>query len=311
VRFSVAAGGLGTDNFRGGPARWETLLALQQSEHARRPLPLDPPRLVAIDVDGTLLRSDSSLSPATIEAVMQAQQHDIRVVLASARPPRGIRDLCRQLNLTSYQINHNGALIYDPVAHSVVGHRALAGAVARAVLEVARRVDPSVDLGVEIVEKLYTEQGARRLRGHPATGASAPPVSSLYSLLDQPVTKILILGEAGALGQIQMYLAEKMARHVALAFSHQYLLQVVAVGVDKATALGRVAKHYGLVADQVVAIGDAPNDIPMMRWAGLSVAVANAWTDVRQAADFIVPGNDQDGVAVAIAKHVLANPPSA
>lgn len=269
-------------------------------------MPLEAPRLVAIDVDGTLLGSDSSLSAATAAAIQQAQQAGIRVVLASARPPRGIRELCRQMKLTSYQINHNGALIYDPVGHQVVGHRALPGPVARAVLEVARRVDPRVDLGVEVVDKLYTEQGARRLRDHPAAGVANAPVSSLHGLLKEPITKVLILGEPGSLGQIQMILLDKLARRVALAFSHQYLLQVVAGGVDKAVALAKVAEHYGLTADQVVAIGDAPNDIPMMQWAGLSIAVANAWSDVRRAADFIVPSNDEDGVAVAIRKHVLS-----
>lgn len=268
-------------------------------------MPVESPRLVAIDVDGTLLRSDSSLSGATAAAIEQVQQAGIRVVLASARPPRGIRDLCRRLKLSSYQINHNGALIYDPVAHQVVGHKALSPAVARAVLDVARRVDPRVDLGVEVIDKLYTEQGAKRLREHPATGAANAPVSSLHGLLDQPITKVLVLGEAGSLGQIQMILLDKLARRVALGFSHQYLLQVVAGGVDKAVALAKVAEHYGLTADQVVAIGDAPNDIPMMQWAGLSVAVANAWSDVRRAADFIVPSNDEDGVATAIVKHVL------
>jgi len=75
--------------------------------------------------------------------------------------------------------------------------------------------------------------------------------------------------------------------------------------VNKATALAKVAGYYGIAQDRVMAIGDAPNDVPMLKWSGLGIAVANGWEDVRRAADFVVASNDDDGVAEAIRKHLL------
>jgi hypothetical protein len=92
---------------------------------------------------------------------------------------------------------------------------------------------------------------------------------------------------------------------VAFSCSHLRLLQVVAGRVDKADALATVAEFYGIDPDRVLAIGDAPNDLGMIRWAGLGVAMQNAWDEVRAAAHFIVPSNEHAGVAHAFRKYVL------
>jgi hydroxymethylpyrimidine pyrophosphatase-like HAD family hydrolase len=127
----------------------------------------------------------------------------------------------------------------------------------------------------------------------------------LEPVLDEPVTKIFMTGEPHELAHIQMTLHEKLRARVSFATSHLKLLQVVAEGVDKAVGLARVAGMYDVPAQSVMAIGDAPNDLGMFKWAGLAVAVKNAWRDVLKAAHFAVPSNDEDGVGEAIRRFAL------
>ncbi|MCC7146132.1 MAG: HAD family phosphatase [Phycisphaeraceae bacterium] len=271
-----------------------------------RPLPADPPLLVAIDMDGTLLRSDDTLSQATITAVQQVTELGVKVVLATARPPRSVAAIERQLGLDTLQINHNGALIYDPRAGRPLYHHPLNASLARQLIAVARKIDPSLAVGIDVVDQFHSDgNAAAALRREPCVGYQDQPLGSLDKVLQSPVTKVLFLGQPDSLGRLQMLLADKSAAKVTMAFTHQHLLQIMAAGVDKAAALAKVAEHYGIARDRVMAIGDAPNDVPMLLWAGLAVAMGNAWDDARRAAHFVAPDNNADGVAAALRRHVL------
>lgn len=283
-------------------------------DHDDRPLPVHRIDLVAIDVDGTLLGPDGSISPATVAAVRDVVAAGKRVVLATARPPRGIVRLCQTLGLTSLQVNHNGALIYDPVSRQVAFHQPLAGPLARQVIEVVRRHDPTAAVGVEVVDRLWldrpTTQAVDRVAQEPSltmTGVSTagPGQDGLEQALQGQVTKVMALGEAGPLASIQQELAQRGRGRVSFAFSHMRLLQIVHAQADKARALQRVCDHYGIAASAVMAIGDAPNDLPMMRWAGLAMAVGDAWDVVKAAAHLVVGPSGGDGVAAALRRHVL------
>jgi Cof subfamily protein (haloacid dehalogenase superfamily) len=274
-------------------------------EHDEQPLPVGSIEMVAIDVDGTLLRGDGNVSAANVAALRAAVAAGKRVVLATARPPRGVAVLCERLGLTSLQVNHNGALIFDPVSRQPVFHQPLAGALARQVIDVARRHDPSLAIGVEVIDRFNTDRMDTQLGAERSLDLSNADVSGLDEPLRGEVTKLMMIGDTGKLGAIQDELGTRGKGRVGFAFSHMRLLQVVHAKATKADALERVVAHYGLTASQVMAIGDAPNDLPMLRWAGLGVAVANAWQTVRSAARLVVPSNDDDGVAYAIRRHML------
>ncbi len=121
----------------------------------------------------------------------------------------------------------------------------------------------------------------------------------------RPVTKIFMTGKTAVLSEIQFALQSRLAGQVGFAISHLRLLQIVRAGVDKAPCLAKIAEHYGVPRQRVMAIGDAPNDLGMLQWAGLSIAVRNGWRDVRQAAHFVVASNNEDGVAEAIEQYAL------
>lgn len=265
-----------------------------------------PIRMVAIDLDGTLLRSDKRLSLRTARAIQQARQRGVRVVLASARPPRSVRDIYRHLDLDTLQINYNGALVHDPHRRRNLFHQPLSPKLASRIARLARRLDPDIVVSVEILDKWYTDRVDDSLMTETARFQSPDFIGPLTSFLHVPVTKLMLLAPPARLEPVRQAIREKFRGHVEILISDDYLLQVVRAGVDKALALDRVAQLYGIEPDQVMAIGDAPNDLGMLRWAGLGVAVDNAWPMVRDVAKAVVPSNDQDGVAVALEQFVLA-----
>lgn len=273
-----------------------------------QPLPLDEMKMAAIDVDGTLLRSDGKISAATVAAIREAVRAGKKVVLATARPPRGVLAICRHLGLTGPHVLHNGALVHDVLEGKTLLHIPLPGALARQVIEVARRHDPQVSIGVEVVDRFYTDRLDTQLGAEPSLDLSNVDSAHLEQVLSGEVTKVMMLGDAGRLGATQDELAVRGKGRLGFAFSHMRLLQVVHHMASKAEALDRLAKAWGIAPSSVMAIGDAPNDLPMLRWAGLGVAVVNAWDSVKAAAKLVVPGQDEDGVAYAIRQHLL-NPP--
>jgi len=269
-------------------------------------LPMGPVEMIALDLDGTLLRSDNTLSAASIAAVREAIGLGVRVVIATGRPPRAAIDIHRQLGLDTLMIAHNGAVVTDPATGKILLHRPLEAGLARRVVELARLVDPSLALGVEVLDQLHTDTISDRHRKEPTLGTPRGHREDLAAILDDFVTKVVLLGEPATLHAVQERLARAMDGEIAFAYSHERLLQVVRHDVDKARALSRVAKYYRIPKARVMAVGDAPNDLGMLRWAGLAVAPRNGWGVVRKAAHFVVAANDEDGVARAIRQYALA-----
>ena len=288
-----------------------------------RPLSADPIGLVAVDLDGTLLRSDGSICAPSAEAIVDAAEKGVKVVLCSGRSPQSMLRIYDALGLNTWMIAHNGAMIVDPVSKQVSGDETLASTLARQTVEIGRGVAPNVAVGFYIGDQCYTDTVRSRARkaALAAVGTDKPaveadtgtvaaademsdPAGKLSEVLEQPVTKVMFVGESDVLGGIQMALQARLAEQVEFAFSDLRLLQVVRRGVDKATAVERVAAHYGVSRQGVMAIGDAPNDIGMLRWAGMGIALNNAWDDVRRAAHFVCPSNDHAGVAEAFKKYV-------
>lgn len=269
-----------------------------------KPLSSESIGLVAVDLDGTLLRADNSISVASAEAIGEAMRRGVKVVIASGRAPRHVRQIASALGIQTWQVVHNGALVVDPTRNAFVFHLPMPPELAQAVVRLGRQFDPRVAIGVELVDRCVSERPNADLSigvGGPPPGAGAVDEATKF-----PVTKIMMAGPPELLGGIQLALMERLPGQVSFAFSHMRLLQVSHGQADKATALARVAAHYHVPRQGVLAIGDAPNDLGMLRWAGLSIAVDSEWSDVRRAAHFIAPANDQDPVAWALRKYVLA-----
>ena len=271
-----------------------------------KPLSAEPIELVSIDLDGTLLRPDGTVGARSAAALEAATAAGLKVVLNTGRAPRGIRAVYHALGLKTFVITHNGALVTDPChGDAIIEHITLPGAVAWQAIGIARREAPKVSVGVDVLGRCITDNADPRVFAE-RTLVDRPVVAARFDVcMSKPVTKLLLVGDADELGGVQMALLEQLKGQISFAFSHQSLLQVVSPRADKGAGLATVARYYRVPQQRVMAIGDAPNDLPMLRWAGLSVAMGNGWHDARQTAQFVVASNDDDGVAEAIRRYVL------
>ena len=257
--------------------------------------------LVAIDLDGTLLTSDNMVSPATMAIVETLKgRKTVHVVLATARPPRSTHRFYEQLQLDTPMINYNGALVHDPPSQRVLLHKPLGAELARGIAEMARGDYPDVLVSAEVLDRWYTDRLDESYVTQ--TGLLFKPnvVAPMEEWLDQPVTKLLLLGDGDRISELGRRIATKFRYDVQVSQTDRELLQIAHPTASKAEALKTVAGEFGVTREQVMAIGDNANDVDMLRWAGIGVAMANAPEEVLAVADYVTDHNDADGVAKAI-----------
>lgn len=259
-------------------------------------------RLIAIDIDGTLLRMDKRLSKHTIATIGQVRRRGVKVMLATARPPRSTIPIHAALGLDTPIINYNGALIHDPVRNRTLRHVAIDGGIALRLILTARRVDPQLAVHADILDRWCTDRPP-----DPETVRNQMPdfIGPIEAFTTSPVTKLLLGTRMGGEEELCDLIASKFARHVSCRICDDGILQVQHKRVDKAEALSLIAHTSNFRPEQVMAIGDAGNDVGMLRWAGLGVAMGNAFPVAQRAADVVVPSNDEEGVAHAIERFVL------
>lgn len=231
----------------------------------------------------------------------------MQIVFATARPPRSVRSYYKQLKLQTPQINYNGALIWDEAHRQILRHTPLNQAVARKVIKFARRQYKDLLVSVEILDKWYTDHYSDMPEYATETSKHFTPdfIGPLEAFLRVPVTKLMLLGQPVWIEQLEKLLPKEFGAAITHTRSDPHLLQIMAPGIDKGRALAEVATLLKVPAAAVMAIGDAPNDLDMLRWAGWPVAVANAWPGVKTAVRHVTASNDEDGVALAIEKFVL------
>lgn len=274
--------------------------------------PLPRYDLLALDLDGTLLRSDKKLVMYDAVAIKEAMRRGVKVVLATARPPRSSRPIHQRLGLDTPLINYNGALIHDVDQNEHVFHQPLSSKTARQVIERARSIEPGVVVGIEVLDKWYTDHDDPAFQTATAKRFKPDYVGPLDVPLSKPVTKLMLLFHAAQLRPVRDAITSDFGDLAAFPESDATIIQVVHRRVDKAVALARVAAGLGVVPSRVCAIGDAPNDAGMLKWAGLGCAVASSFGCVREAADIILEHtNDERAVGLAIERYVLGDDPVA
>jgi Cof subfamily protein (haloacid dehalogenase superfamily) len=259
-------------------------------------------RLIAIDLDGTLLDSQKRVSDRTADA-LRCLPRDVRVVIASARPPRSVRHIYRSLNLDTWQINYNGALVWDEPSSGIVMHTPMDGALAARIIAEARGLYPDVLVSCEILDRWHTDRFDPSYTTETGKLFQPDVVAPVEEFCNQPVTKLMLLGDAPTISRLQSILSRHA--HVSVIRSDPDLLQIMHPAASKAAALRHVADHYGIPMANVLAIGDAPNDIPMLQAAGVAVAMDNAHAEVKAVADWIAPSNDDHGVHATLQRYGL------
>ncbi|MGB2923133.1 MAG: HAD family hydrolase [Mycobacterium sp.] len=260
------------------------------------------PEVIATDVDGTLLDDDENVSPRTRAAVRAVVDGGATFVLATGRPPRWVRPIVDQLGFAPMAVCANGAVIYDPSTDRIVSARSLSADVLGELAEIATRVIPGAGLAVERVGRSAHDAATPQFVSSPGyEHAWLNPDNtevSIQDLLSAPAIKLLI--RKG--GATSADMAAELAKHIGLQGDITYstnngLVEIMPLGVSKATGIEELTRPLGVAAADVVTFGDMPNDVPMLSWAGLGVAMGNAHPDAVAAADEVTTTNVKDGVA--------------
>jgi hydroxymethylpyrimidine pyrophosphatase-like HAD family hydrolase len=253
------------------------------------------PRLIATDLDGTIVNHDGSVSARVVQALSAAMDSGVRVVFVTGRPPRWMHEVAEATGHNGVGICANGAFVYDMQTEDVLETFAMSAAVALDAAHRLREVLPGAAFAVE-TEHGFGREPEYRYRWDVIAAAGVGPLSGLIS---GDVAKLLVRDDAVP-GDDMLRIAEPVLSGV-VEVTHSdvtdSLLELSALGVTKGSTLARLANQWGISQDEVVAFGDMPNDVDMLQWAGRGYAVGDAHPLVLDVADERAPSIDEDGVA--------------
>lgn len=284
-----------------------------------------PVRLLALDLDGTLLNSRGQLSERNRLALQEARKHGVRVAIVTGRRFRDARPIALEIGLDVPVISHNGALTKHARTLETVNASLLPLDAAREVLRVGREEgfdamvsDDPVGKGVLVYDRISEGNNAlsryiawsRRLHGEEAED-SVRRVDSLEDYLDHDPVHISFSGSCATMSTMRQRLIDAIGDAIKV-FSTEYqkqdftLLDVLHPEASKGVGVAAAAAEYGLTREELMAIGDNYNDLEMLRYAGTGILMGNADPSLRDHGDFhVTASNDEDGVAVAIEEFIL------
>ena len=264
------------------------------------------PRLIATDLDGTLLRSDGSVSERTRRVLAAVEAAGVEVVFVTARPPRWLHDLADVVGAHGVVIAANGAFLYDVRSRNVIRHHSLEPDLVDALVGELREAVPGIAFAAErhTGAVMEPEYAAPRPQGVPTDAVILP----IERRDDVPIGKLLAVQRSWDPERFLATVVQIVGDRANVAFSGaRGLAEINARGVTKAAALIRWSAERGVDPERVWAFGDMPNDLPMLRWAGRAFAVANAHPDVLAVVDTVCRSNDDDGVADTLETLLLSS----
>lgn len=266
-----------------------------------------PAGLIGLDFDGTLLRSDKTVSDRTRTALRRAAEAGWLIVGATGRPPEMADEIVAVVPELTHIVCNNGTLTRHARTGEVIDQRAMSAEIATWGAQVARSVSADVGLVIDHVEGEQSwEQGFEKLVFSPPRGK---PVLDAAGEISGEVRKVIAfspsIDENDMLDRLGPLLHPRLEpTHAGLPF-----VEIGPPGVSKASALAHLVSLHGIDVRQTAAFGDAPNDHEMLRWAATGVAMANAFQATQELADFVTSSNDHDGVAKWIESEILLERP--
>ena len=257
----------------------------------------EPPRLVAADLDGTLLLSDShELSPATVDAVRVLTEIGVPTVLATGRMFRSAERFARKLGIAGPLAAYQGALIREVGSGMLLHHDPLSLPLALEILDLVHGCDCAVNVYLD--DELYVEEkNAFIERYELISGMQAHVVGRLSAFLDRPPTKIGMGGDPDVVTKMLETLRAHFGGRANAVKTWPFFLEMTTPTATKSRALELLGGRMDFSAAQVLAFGDSYNDADMLAWAGTGVAMGDAPSEVAALADHLCPSVDEDGFA--------------
>ncbi len=276
-------------------------------------------RLIAVDLDDTLLDNQLKISPRVKGLIQELRGRGVVVTLATGRMFRSSRPIALELGLDLPLITYQGALVKNCFSGEVLLHRTLAVEYALEIIGLAR--EKGLHINLYLNDELYVErlspagEAYARLAGVPV--CLVPDLTGLLAsenaVDENPVevklphangrigpTKVLLIGDEQYLDNLQAVLKPHYGARVHITKSKPNFLEFTHPLANKGAALAELAKYYGVSRAETMAIGDSFNDLEMLEYAGLGVAMGNARQEIKARAGYVTAANDEDGVAEAL-----------
>lgn len=263
-------------------------------------------RLVATDIDGTIVPHHGTVSPRTRAALHASQQAGLDVVLVTGRPPRWMPPVIQATGLHTTAICANGAIAIDTSTREVLDMATIATQTARDIIAALSDAVPDALFAAETPEMMLAGPGFQSVRYGGRVEEGLIPVhhmvqgaDSFEEMLAEPVFKLVALSPGGTPDRL-LEVARAEVGHLAAvthSSSRMAFVEIGPAGVTKAATLARYAAQRGIAAAEVIAFGDMPNDAPMLAWAGRGYAMAGAHPEALAAAGHVAPPAHEDGVA--------------
>lgn len=274
-------------------------------------------KAILLDIDGTLTNSKKEITPETLTALKNAQDRGIRLVLASGRPAKGLSNYGDLLNMWMHHglfVCYNGARVIDCESKEVLVDVTIKPELVTAVLEHMKKFDviPIVTYGeYMVVEDVYhcmvkngdqifnVVQYESRMNNY-----RLMECEDLAKFTNFPVNKILTAGDSDYLQAHWQEMREPFKDTLSCMFTSNFYYEYTSLGIDKGAALREAMAKLGIKPEECIAFGDAENDIPMLEYAGIGVAMGNAQDGVKAIADEITLSNEEDGIAHSLYRHI-------
>ena len=266
-------------------------------------------KLLVLDLDGTLTNKQKKITPHTKETLLKIQEQGVKIVLASGRPTYGIAPLAEQLELQKYEgyiLAYNGGEIIDWKTGEMMYKNLLDPEVLPYLYQCAK--DNNFAIVSYENEYVLTEHPDDEyvLKEALLNVMKIKKVDNFLKAINHPIAKCLIVGDPTRLAVLEKEMYDHLKDRMGVFRSEPYFLELVPKGIDKARSLSVLLKEINMKKEEMIAVGDGFNDLSMIQYADLGVAMANAQPVVRENADYITLSNDEDGVAAVVEKFILA-----
>lgn len=265
-------------------------------------------KILVLDIDGTLTNSKKEITPATKKAIQDIMKAGHKVILASGRPTPGMRRYEDELELQKYGgylLSFNGARVVECKTGEIIYQQALPHSIIPEVYEFAKEKGCGLIsyLGQTVISAFepdeYVELEAR------INGLPIQTVQNFPKFVDFDVNKCLMTAPGEIAGEYEKELSQKYEGIVSIYRSEPFFIEVMPMNIDKAASLARMLEIFKMSKEDMICCGDGYNDISMIKYAGVGVAMGNAQEAVKEAADFITDTNDEDGLVRVINKFIL------
>lgn len=264
-------------------------------------------KLIALDMDGTILKEDKTISIETQNAIQSAKAKGVKVVLSSGRPMVGLKKYLNQLNLIDkddYAVAYNGALIQNTQTGEVIAKTPMIMEDLRYLYSLSKELKVNIHL---LTENSCMTPKWNHYSQYEADENGIPLKIADFDNLDPETTivKIMFIDEEGILSPAISKLPKVVYKKYTVVRSAPFYLEFLDKSVNKGNGVELLANSLGIKREEVICVGDAGNDVHMIKYAGLGVAMGNAFPEIKEIADYITLTNEEHGVAHVINKFIL------